>query len=148
MRTLLFCVSALLLALAPSRLNAQSSAPAAGVAARSTDAYVLEREVTLLGTVAAYSYPDSSLPYASHLVLRTSTGLVDIDLGDPRFLAANQFVIHLGNSLRIIGETVDVHGSSHFLARIVQHGTTALAVRSPRGFPLTPASPARHEGAL
>lgn len=104
--------------------------------------YDVRRECTLVGTVLAYS-SDSPNPSAGrHAGLQTPNGdIVDVHLGDARFLAANHFVIQPGDTLRIIGELV-AHGSgTQFVARIIQKGTQALAVRTTRGFPLSYVAP-------
>ena len=62
-------------------------------------------------------------------------------LGDSRLLAANKFTIHSGDTLRIIGETVSLASGTQFVARIVQNGAQAVAVRSSRGFPLSYVAP-------
>ena len=66
---------------------------------------------------------------------------MDVHLGDARVLTANHFNIQAGDTLRIIGENVASGTASPFLARIVQKGTQALAVRSERGIPVRYAAP-------
>jgi ABC-type uncharacterized transport system YnjBCD ATPase subunit len=67
--------------------------------------------------------------------------VVDVHLGDARLLAANHFTIQNGDSLRIIGENVAYGKGTIFVARIVQKGAQALAVRSVRGIPLSYMAP-------
>jgi hypothetical protein len=98
--------------------------------------YDVKREVTLSGTVQDFIPYAQTAPLGAHVKLQTSAGIVDVHLGDARFLAANQFGIWTGDTLRTIGEPVAYRGSTQFVARIVQKGTRALAVRSVRGIPL------------
>jgi hypothetical protein len=97
--------------------------------------YDLKREGTLVGTVIAFTESSTTPPLGAHVTLQTTGGVVDIHLGDARLLAANHFNIQTGDTLRIIGENVAFGSATPFLARIVQKGTQALAVRSPRGIP-------------
>jgi hypothetical protein len=97
--------------------------------------YDLKGEGTLVGTVIAYTESSTTPPLGAHVTLQTTGGVVDVHLGDARLLTANHFNIQAGDTLRIIGETVASGNTSTFLARIVQKGTQALAVRSERGIP-------------
>jgi ATPase subunit of ABC transporter with duplicated ATPase domains len=98
--------------------------------------YDLKREGTLVGTVMAYTESSTTPPLGAHVTLQTPGGVVDVHLGDARLLTANHFNIQAGDTLRIIGENVASGNASTFLARIVQKGTQALAVRSERGIPV------------
>jgi hypothetical protein len=98
--------------------------------------YDLKREGTLVGTVITFTESSTTPPLGPHVTLQTPGGVVDVHLGDARLLAANQFNIQAGDTLRIIGENVASGNASTFLARIVQKGTQALAVRSERGIPM------------
>ena len=104
-------------------------------------AYDTTRESTLIGTVQTYTPSAQAAPRGAHIILQTSSGAVDVHLGDPRLLAANHFTIQSGDTLRIIGESVAYGEGSQFVARIVQKGTVALAVRSVRGVPLSYMAP-------
>ncbi len=103
--------------------------------------YDLKREGTLVGTVIAYTESSTTVPLGAHVTLQTAGGVVDVHLGDARVLTANHFSIQAGDTLRIIGENVASGTASLFLARIVQKGTQALAVRSERGIPVRYAAP-------
>ena len=109
-----------------------SSAPAA---------YGVKREITVLGTVVACTQTPQAPRFGARVTPETSSGTVDVHLGDPKFLPADQFAIQPGDSLRIVGEAVAYGTGSQFVAPIVQKGTRALMVRSLRGFPLSYAAP-------
>jgi len=103
--------------------------------------YDVMRETNLTGMVRAYTPATQTAPLGAHVTLQTSGGVVDVHLGDARLLAANHFTIQNGDALRIIGETVCFGKGTQFVARIVQKGTQALAVRSIRGIPLSYMAP-------
>ena len=113
--------------------------------------YDAKREVTIVGTVVKYSAATTGAP-GPHVTLQTTSGIVDVHLGDARLLAAKHFTMQTGDTLRIVGETVSDWRGTQFLARIVQNGTNALEVRSPRGIPLTyavaPTAAKKQGGAL
>ncbi len=123
-----FCCTAM----AQDRLP-QSSARSSG--------YDLKREGTLVGTVIAYTESSATPPLGAHVTLQTPGGVVDVHLGNARLLTANHFNIQAGDTLRIIGENVTFGNTAPFLARIVQKGTQALAVRSERGIPVRYVAP-------
>ncbi len=101
-----------------------------------SSAYDLKREGTIVGTVIAYTEFSTTPPLGAHVTLQTTSGVVDVHLGNARLLTANHCNIQPGDTLRIIGENVAFGGAAPFLARIVQKGTQALAVRSERGIPV------------
>lgn len=142
MRSICFC-SLLAAALFSSAVNlsAQEKPPVASQSANSLNAYDLNREVTLVGTVIAYSSSSTTAPAGPRVSLQAPSGLVDIHLGDARLLAADHFTIQAGDTLRIVGENISYSGGTQFVARIIQNGTKALFLRSTRGIPIVPSAP-------
>ena len=114
---------------------------AATVPSRPAAGYDLQREGTVVGTVVSYTQASTTPPLGAHVILKTSSGNVDVHLGDPRLLQANHFNIQTGDTLRIVGESVNFGKGTQFVARIVQNGTQAVPVRSIRGVPLSYAAP-------
>jgi len=106
-----------------------------------SSAYDLNREVTLVGTVIAYTESSATPPMGAHVTLQTAGGVVDVHLGDPRLMTASHFSIRVGDTLRVVGENVSFGNSAQFLARIVQKGTQAVALRSERGIPVRYVAP-------
>jgi DNA/RNA endonuclease YhcR with UshA esterase domain len=125
--TLVLCLSA------TAQQSTQSNA-------QRLQSYDLRREVSLLGTVVKYETASSAAPMGAHLLLQTSSGQVDVHLGNAKVLQANHFELNPGDSVRIIGEELAFGGSPIFAARIVQKGAHAVAVRNTRGFLTTPAA--------
>jgi hypothetical protein len=107
---------------------------------RQLQSYDLSREGSLLGTVVKYDSASTVPPLGAHVLIQTTSGQVDVHLGNARVLLANHFELNPGDNVRIVGENLAVGDGIIFAARIVQKGTQAIAVRNTRGFPLTPAS--------
>jgi hypothetical protein len=104
----------------------------------SSRAYDLHREVSLLGTVLEYQATSATPPLGAHVTLQTSSGIVDVHLGNAQLLAANHFSLAPGDALRIFGENLNGSQGAQFVARIVQKGAQAITVRSLQGIPLKP----------
>ena len=118
-------------------VGAQQSAPPD---ARRVQSYDLIREVFLIGTVVKYDTASSVPPIGAHLTLQTSSGQVEVHVGNAKVLQANHLELDPGDSVRIIGEDLAFGSATIFAARIVQKGTQAIAVRNTRGFLTNPAS--------
>ncbi len=102
--------------------------------------YELSREVSLVGTVVKYETASSALPMGAHLLLQTSSGQVDVHLGNAKVLQASHLQLNPGDSVRVVGETLALGDSAYFAARIVQRGVQAVAVRNTKGLLLRPSS--------
>ena len=94
------------------------------------------RETNLVGTVASFTANSETGPLGAHVAVQTPGGIVDVHLGSAKFLELNQLSLNAGDHVRIIGENFTTGGNTIFLARIIQKGPVAVAVRSPRGIPL------------
>ena len=113
----------------------------ATVPAPRTGEYDVKRETDVVGTVVAYAANSKTAPFGARATVQTSSGVMEVHLGDARLLAANHFSIETGDTLRIVGETLPTGNTNLFVARIVQKGTQALAVRTARGFPIPYVAP-------
>ena len=118
---------------------AQQQAKPVSDAARKYD---VSREISLQGTVISFVANSATPPIGPHVVVQTATGQVDVHLGDARTLEANHLTLAAGDSIRVVGENVAYGEGTQFFARVVQKGNQAVALRSPRGFPLRPMSKA------
>jgi hypothetical protein len=98
--------------------------------------YSLAREVNLVGTVSSIVEDSQTGPLGTNVMVQTGSGLVDVHVGSASYLKLNHLELASGDSVRIIGENFTSGTNTVFLARIVQKGTTAVAVRSPKGMPL------------
>jgi hypothetical protein len=132
--------------------GAQGQQPTAAPATRPGE-YDVKRESEVVGTVVAYDANSKTAPFGARATLQTSSGVIEVHLGNARLLTANHFTIETGDTLRIVGETLTTGNTSLFVARIVQKGTQALVVRTTRGFPIpyvpprTTQSATTHRGA-
>jgi len=104
-------------------------------------AYDVKREITVLGTVLAYTQTPQAPPFGARVTRETSSGTVEVHLDDAKFLAANQFAIQPGDSRRVVGEAVAYGTGSQFVAPVVQKGPRALMARSVSRFLLSYAAP-------
>ena len=102
--------------------------------------YSVSRERFLLGTVVKFESASNTLPMGAHLLLQTSSGPIDVHLGDAKVLRAAHLELNPGDSVRIVGEPLALGDGTYFAARIVQKGAQAVAVRNTKGFLTTPAS--------
>jgi hypothetical protein len=94
------------------------------------------RETNLVGTVSSFTANSENGPLGAHVAVQTPSGIVDVHVGSAKFLELNHLTLNAGDNVRIIGENFAAGGNTVFLARIIQKGTVAVAVRSPRGIPL------------
>ena len=101
-------------------------------------AYDINREGSLQGTVVSYTPAAAVPPLGAHVIMQTSSGVVDVHLGNAKLLEANHFTLSPGESIRISGENVALGTSNQYVARVIQKGSQSLVLRSPRGFPLVP----------
>jgi hypothetical protein len=131
--TLLFA-GALLLCLSAGaqqvRQKVQSTTPHAST-------YDLARDTVLVGTVLKFTENSSVPPIGAHVIVQSSSGPVDVHLGDARFLQLNKFTLTQGSSVKIIGQSVSSRQGTIFLARIIQQGGQSLVLRTPKGTPLS-----------
>jgi Flp pilus assembly secretin CpaC len=129
-RTTLWLASALFVAsAATAQQNPQLLRPTG-------NAYNVARETVLTGTVV--SFTEGSTRSGAHLMLNTSSGVTDINVGNAKLLSLNNITFAPGESVRITGENVTVADSTFFAARIVQKGSQSITVRSERGFMARP----------
>jgi len=70
--------------------------------ARRVQSYDLSREVSLIGTVVKYDTASSVPPIGAHLTVQTSSGQVEVHLGNAKVLQANHLELNPGDSVRII----------------------------------------------
>lgn len=101
-------------------------------------AYSVSREVSVQGTVISFAENSATPAIGPRVVLQTSSGQLDVHLGNLQLLETNHLTLNQGDSIRVVGENVVVGGHTQFLARLLQKGNQTIALRSTRGFPLRP----------
>ena len=142
--------TALATALAAAAIAGAQTAPQA-----ESSLYQVGRETNLVGTVSSVLENSKTGPLGTHVMVQSASGLVDVHVGSAKYLELNKLNLKTGDSVRIVGESFTVGTDTVFYARIVQDGTAAVAVRSPKGMPLwkngkrlATNSTAKREGAL
>src|ERR1700743_3706630 len=123
--------TALATALAAAGVVGAQTAPQA-----ESSLYQVGRETDLVGTVSSIVENSATGPLGTHVMVQSASGLVDVHVGSSKYLALNKLNLKTGDSVRIIGENFTVGTDTVFYARIIQDGTAAVAVRSPKGMPL------------
>ena len=123
--------TALATALAAAGVVGAQTAPQA-----ESSLYQVGRETDLVGTVSSIVENSATGPLGTHVMVQSASGLVDVHVGSSKYLALNKLNLKTGDSVRIVGENFTVGTDTVFYARIVQDGTAAVAVRSPKGMPL------------
>ena len=98
--------------------------------------YQVGREVNVVGTVSSVVENSKTGPLGTHVMVQSQSGVIDVHIGSAKYLALNKLNLKSGDSVRILGEDFMVGSDTVFFARIVQDGTAAVAVRSPKGMPL------------
>ena len=129
---------------APSVVLAQR--PSAKSVVATPGGYNVANDSSLQGTILSYTENSGKPPLGTHVLLQTSSGNVDVHLGDARVLHQAKMTLAQGMSVRFVGQSGTVGQNAVFLARLVQVGAKVVAVRSNHGIPLAP-SGARAQGA-
>jgi hypothetical protein len=106
----------------------------AAVSSSRPTAYDVTRETILQGTVVSFLEDSSRPPMGTHVTVQTAAGTEDVHLGPASYLRSNHFSLTAGDLVRVVGAATQTKEGNVFLARIAQHGSQAIAVRSPRGF--------------
>src|SRR5215470_792675 len=119
---------------APSVVLAQR--PSAKSVAATPGGYNVANDSSLQGTILSYTENSGKPPLGTHVLLQTSSGNVDVHLGDARVLHQAKLNLAQGMSVRFVGQTQTVGRSTVFLARLVQVGSQVVAVRSSHGIPV------------
>jgi hypothetical protein len=126
----LLCLPALPAVALPQRAKLRSGAAASG-------AYNIAHDVSLQGTILNYTENSKTPPIGTHILLETTSGNVDVHLGDARVLHQAQLRLAQGMSVRFVGQSKVVGNNKVFLARLVQVGSQVVAVRSHHGLPVS-----------
>jgi hypothetical protein len=130
------CLPMLCIAFAASTAQAQTPQPTTTSAKTAPGTYNIANDVSLQGTILSYTENSQTPPLGTHLVLQTSTGNVEVHLGDARLLHLAKMNLAEGVRIRVVGQMQTSGVKPVFMARLVQSGAQILAVRSVHGLPL------------
>jgi len=100
------------------------------------NAYSVARESAMQGKVVEYSATSTSAPMGAHVKVQTSSGLLDVHLGNAHLLTQNKVSLEPGDSVTIVGENIPFGSGKIFAARVLQKGSTSVTLRSKNGMPL------------
>ena len=105
------------------------------VAANTT--YDVSRESVLAGTIVSYTGASTVPPIGAHARIESSSGVVDVQLGNAQLLKQNDVSLASGDSVTIVGENVSFgNGPAVFLARVLRKGSQTVTLRNLKGIPL------------
>ena len=106
--------------------------------------YDVRKEVTIEGTVTSVvTKPSAGMLAGAHVILASSSGPIDVHLGNAATNVSRGLSYTSGERLRIVGVMTTAYGRSVFLARTIQAGSRVQVIRNERGLPvrLGPAGP-------
>ncbi len=94
-------------------------------------------EVTLSGTVQEVQSHQGRMGMSgTHLMLNTSSGVVDVHVGPTNWLATQKYEFAQGDQLEIVGSRVKMEGQDAFLAREIKKGGVTMTLRNENGIPV------------
>jgi hypothetical protein len=102
-----------------------------------TPIYDIGREQNAMGVVETLVVRSGgvTLP-GKHLILHTSRGELDVQLGPDESQDANDYRLRSGDQVEVTGCMVIYKGKVMMLARLVKHGKEIIKFRSIRGYPI------------
>ena len=123
-----------------------SATPAENSNSRAT--YRSEAEQTVTGIIDSIGgQPNELAPIGTHLILRTSSRKIDVQLGPARRGRRNLDVLQPGDSVQVTGCMIRFKGQEVLLARIVKRGDRTFVFRNQAGVPVAPTLGGRSRGA-
>src|SRR5258708_23508534 len=78
--------------------------------------YNVSRESFLLGTVVKFATASDTPPMGAHVILQTSSGQIDVHLGNPRVLKAAGLELNPCDGLRIVCNLLASAATTYFPA--------------------------------
>jgi hypothetical protein len=100
--------------------------------------YELSRETMLQGTVVSVTTSSQVAPIGPHAAILTSSGTVDVHLGNAGTMKINDIFLAPGDSVKVVGENENFGGVVVFLARVLQKGNQTVTLRNLKGIPMAP----------
>jgi hypothetical protein len=121
--------------LSASLAGAQQNQAAVSQASFSYDA---SHETQIQGTVVSFTRGSEVVPIGPHATIKTSSGIVDVHLGNADTLKINNVSLAAGDSVKIVGANHNYGNGNVFLARVLQKGNQTVTLRNAKGIPLAP----------
>jgi hypothetical protein len=101
--------------------------------AASANVYSVARESVLQGKVVEYSATSSTGPIGAHVKLQTSSGIVDVHLGNAHLISSRHVTLNAGDAVTVTGENMPFGTGTVFAARVLQVAGTTITLRSKNG---------------
>jgi hypothetical protein len=109
--------------------------------------YDSTKEITLDGTVQSpVTTPTPGRMSGAHLMVSTSTGTVDANIGIFVRSGPHAMALASGQAIKLVGVMTTVNDKSVFLTREIQTENATIEVRNEHGFLITPGVKGRLAG--
>jgi hypothetical protein len=105
-------------------------------------AYDVSRESVVQGSVVLYTAASTVAPIGPHAKIQTSSGVVDVHLGNASLIKQNDLILAPGDSVSIVGENLSFGSGSVFVARVLKKGSQTVTLRNLNGVPIAAKPPA------
>ena len=130
-------IGALVLFAAGAFLGATlSAAPQGGRGMQSPPMYNVATEVTLTGTIDEVQTIAGPTGQAGvHVMLKTSTETIRVDLGPSWFLTQEKYALTKGDTVTVTGSRVKLDTAEAVIAREIKKGAQTMTFRDAKGFP-------------
>jgi hypothetical protein len=101
--------------------------------------YQASKEVTMEGTIqGVVKKPTAGAMLGTHLMVTTSKGTVDAQIGDFVTKGSHAFTPAVGQSVKIVGVMTTINHKDVFLTRTIETGNRTVEVRTKTGFLIVP----------
>jgi hypothetical protein len=101
--------------------------------------YEASKEVTLEGTIQGLvKKPSAGSMLGTHLMVSTSKGTVDAQIGGFVTKGSHAYTPAVGQSVKIVGVMTTINHKEIFLTRTIETGSRTVQVRTKTGFLIVP----------
>lgn len=104
-------------------------------------AYDLSKEIVVQGNIQKIDPAGNHAPMGAHLLVETSTGVVDAHLGALNAASLKLLGLYNGEAVSLTGIMQTENGNSILLVRILNAAGHDFTLRSKNGFPLKSLAP-------
>jgi len=108
------------------------------VVSQASFSYDSSHETQIQGTVVSFTRGSEATPIGPHATIKTSSGIVDVQLGNADRLKINNVSLAAGDAVKIVGANHNYGNGNVFLARVLQKGNQTVTLRNAKGLPLAP----------
>lgn len=116
--------------------SAHSATAASSQSNEAITAYDLSKEIVVQGNIQKIDTAGDRAPMGAHLLVETSTGVVDAHLGALNAASLKLLGLYNGEAVSLTGMTQTENGNSVLLVRILNVAGHDFTLRNKNGFPL------------